>query len=200
VSNNPWYEQLSSLDLDFHAYHPSYSRRIGDFEEALNNLLTVIEEVTDTYQNKRLLIHVGLPHEPYIGPTAQEYPILKRSDPPAEVISEIDHKYPDKIFERAYRENLRIGLEVAEKLYEQLSGKTVISSDHGELLGERYLTMPFKQYGHHGILVPELLNVPWFVCEYDNRKEVHPEDSVKSVDETPKEELEEHLEHLGYQV
>jgi hypothetical protein len=200
VSNNPWYEQLSNLDLDFHAYHPSYSRRIGDFEEALNDLLTVIEGATNTYQNKRLLIHVGLPHEPYIGPTAQEYPILKRSDSPAEAISEVDHKYPGEILEKAYRENLRIGLEVAEKLYEQLSGKTVISSDHGELLGERYLTMPFKQYGHHGILVPELLNVPWFVCEYDNRKEVHPEDSVKSVDETPKEELEEHLEHLGYQV
>jgi len=200
VSTNPWYEQLSGLELDFHAYHPIYKRYFDDFEETLDHFRNVVGEVADTYHNKRLLIHIGLPHEPYIGATAQEYPILKRSSSPAEAAGKIDHKYPDVILEEAYRENLRIGLEVAERLYNQFSGKTVISSDHGELLGERYLTMPFKQYGHHGILVPELLNVPWFVCEYDNRKKIYPEEPVKEATVTPQEELEEHLEYLGYQV
>ena len=200
VSNNPWYEQLSGLNLNFHAYYPTYAGNSGDYEETLDNLQDLVEEAANAYKDKRLLIHIGLPHEPYIGETAQEHPMLKRANSPAEAAKKIDHESPDNIIEEAYRENLGFGIEIAEGLCDHLSGKTVISSDHGELLGERYPTMPFKQYGHHGILVPELLYVPWFVCEYDTRREIYSEEPVKRVKETPQEDLNEQLEYMGYQI
>lgn len=200
VSNNPWYEQLSDLELDFHSYRPLYSKYFDGYEESLDHLRNLVKEVVESYQHKRLIIHINLPHEPYIGATAQEYPILNRARCPTEAARKTKHPRPDVIIEKAYRENLRIGLELAEEFRGYLSGKTVISGDHGELLGERYLTMPFKQYGHHGIFVPELLNVPWFVCEYDTRRDIYPEEPVNEINETLQEELEEHLEYLGYHV
>lgn len=35
-----------------------------------------------------------------------------------------------------YRENVAYGLEYAQNLLEALDGKTVVTADHGELLGE----------------------------------------------------------------
>ncbi len=56
----------------------------------------------------------------------------------------------------AYEDNLRLVLEAALKLAERRDGRTIITSDHGELFGE------YGLYAHpHGVYVPELVTVPW---------------------------------------
>jgi hypothetical protein len=68
---------------------------------------------------------------------------------------------------KAYIENLHRVLECVKKLVENLHGKIIITSDHGELLGEDGL------YGH-GLPLPrhtKLIEVPWFVIEGGVKKE-----------------------------
>lgn len=56
-----------------------------------------------------------------------------------------------------YSENVRAGLKHSAILYEELSGKVVLTADHGELLCERgYFAHP------RGKNIPELREVPWF--------------------------------------
>lgn len=55
-----------------------------------------------------------------------------------------------------YKKNLEIVLEYVAKLLPSLSGKVVITSDHGELLGEN------DDFGHYpSKYLPKLVEVPW---------------------------------------
>lgn len=65
----------------------------------------------------------------------------------------------DKVLRKAYVENLRWVLEQVAKLYSELGGRIVITTDHGELLGEHGL------YFHMDIPFPELRIVPWFTIK-----------------------------------
>ena len=59
-----------------------------------------------------------------------------------------------------HEENLRKVLEEAAKLVDDLDGKVVITSDHGEAFGEEGV------WEHHVEKeVPELLEVPWLIVE-----------------------------------
>lgn len=65
-----------------------------------------------------------------------------------------------KALRKAYRENLTAALEQVAVLVENLSGRIVVTSDHGELLGERLC------YAHPcGSRNPILITVPWLVIE-----------------------------------
>lgn len=60
----------------------------------------------------------------------------------------------------AYARNLALALEQSSKLVNRLTGKIVITSDHGECLGEN------GRYGHLCKSKSSLLRtVPWFSCE-----------------------------------
>ena len=68
---------------------------------------------------------------------------------------------------KAYKENLNIVLDNVKKLVDILEGKIVITSDHGELLGEEGL------YGH-GPPLPrhkKLIEIPWLTIEGKEKKE-----------------------------
>ncbi|KXB01998.1 hypothetical protein AKJ44_01685 [candidate division MSBL1 archaeon SCGC-AAA261F17] len=79
---------------------------------------------------------------------------LRRSKP-CELIA---REYGDRTLYEAYENNLRAALAEVKKLAERLPGKTVVTSDHGELLGEDGL------YGH-GWRHPLLREVPWLEVE-----------------------------------
>jgi hypothetical protein len=97
----------------------------------------------------------------------------------------------------AYKENLELGLNEAEKLKDNLKGKTVISSDHGNLLGEEVFPL-VDDYGHTpGVLVEKNVKVPWVEFQNGERKKVKENTPEKpSVDKN--EEIKGKLEDLGY--
>jgi hypothetical protein len=86
----------------------------------------------------------------------------------------------------------------------ELPGKSVVTSDHGQLIGERGFPVPFKEYGHpNGIYSEELVKVPWHVYQNGKRKGIIAESPEKATYETKdSDELdaktEEHLKNLGY--
>lgn len=60
---------------------------------------------------------------------------------------------------KAYRENLREALRSVQILVENTEESVVVTSDHGELLGE------YGRFGHAVSSKPELVEVPWFRVE-----------------------------------
>jgi hypothetical protein len=78
--------------------------------------------------------------------------------PPATPMDAIRRKIGVKGLRNAYKLNLELVLKYVKEIIHFLSGKIIISSDHGELLGED------NQYSHtYGSLEPLLLEIPWLI-------------------------------------
>ncbi|PSQ02543.1 hypothetical protein BRC95_10500 [Halobacteriales archaeon QS_5_68_33] len=95
---------------------------------------------------------------------------------------------------QGYRENLRYVLDYVEVLLSSISADSVvISSDHGEAIGE------WGIYGHYGIPLRVLREVPWIETTATDTGEYEPtfEQERTEVQEA-KRDVEEQLEKLGY--
>jgi hypothetical protein len=123
------------------------------------------------FPEKRKIIHFIQPHSPYIGFDFNYNREESRLEMGVDNSPEDEEKSLDKAEKgkikrseimEAYRQNLSIVYEYVEKLNKQLDGKTVVTADHGELLGEKGL------YGHPGGKDAKVLReVPWDVISED---------------------------------
>lgn len=164
------------------------------------------ETVTETalrahadYPNKRVIVHYMQPHIPFIGEygrTVQEqidyrsvWKPLRKGTCPVTV---------DEVWE-AYDENLDLVFDYVEELLANLSGKVVITADHGNMVGERHGPFPTRKlYGHPwGVYAPELVRVPWFKIESGPRRTVRA-DPPETAREQPEKLVADRLRSLGY--
>lgn len=109
----------------------------------------------------------------------------------------------------AYEANLERVLPYVAELLEKLAGKTVVTADHGNVLGDRARSLPIREWGHPSKLwIPELTKIPWLVTVSHPRPEHTSEpptadvslaqhDVEPDVDDSET-HLREHLKHLGY--
>jgi len=176
-------------------------------------------EVHNEHPDKRLIVHYMQPHKPYLSKHAEQL----REDLAKEDNILFDRFHPvDKIKEEKeagktiisdlmnatskgylsaeklreiYVENLEIVLDYAKDFILEIDGKTVITSDHGELLGERRGGKRFDHPG--GVYAKELRKVPWFIIEDGSRREIIKENPVTHND-ISEEVLSHQLELLGY--
>jgi hypothetical protein len=137
------------------------------------------------------------PHYPFIGETG-----LKMRD---EGTIEYDFDHGDDFyrqiaesnvetdkFKQAYHENLEIVLKELPNLCEDLIGKTVITSDHGNEFGK------LGVYGHPGgAYTKGLVRVPWLEIPYDQRKKITPGQAAKGP-QSNYDIVEDRLIMLGY--
>lgn len=197
VGANGWYTTLQD-EIDSAIYDFIHVER-----DAVDELTSRPETVTDTaieaadrYPNKRLVVHYMQPHQPYLGPTG------RRLEHDGALYRTVRKNHLDRAdVVRAYRENLVLVLDEVERLVDELDGKTVVTADHGELLGERQRPLPVRYYGHpDGVYVSELLTVPWHVYESETRKEVVAEVPVESNRDADDDGVEDHLRALGYRL
>jgi hypothetical protein len=110
---------------------------------------------------------------------------------------------PDEAIWKSYQENLQMALNYVEILTNEVSGKTIITSDHGQAIGDRAYPIPYREYGHPGeMYIPSLTKVPWFICEWDDRREITKENSQTGYPDQNRERKEDtmhnQLEALGY--
>jgi len=199
VSANAYYAYLrDEIDAEVHDYiglHDEEYRVVKDQTTPPEVITDHAVKAADRYPHKRLVVHYLQPHQPYLGSYGMErfdhgrglIDTVKNSDPTREELL------------RAYRENLELVLEEVERLLEHLEGKTVISADHGEMFGEQMTPIPAREYGHNaGIYKPELLEVPWFIVEHEDRREVVAEPPAETESSFSQEDVEEQLRALGY--
>lgn len=159
------------------------------------------------YPHKRIVVHYMQPHDPPLGLTASK---LRKKQQIAGPMSDEDndaermmelvangdiHK---NIARRAYRESLEIVLNEVEKLLNDIDGKVVISSDHGEMFGEAPYRLMGRLYEHYNNpKTIELCKIPWFtVSNHSERREITEGDTKRAELET--DELDNQLEALGY--
>jgi len=193
VSSNPWYGRIhEDINSDIHEY--TLCQR-----DAFDGIATYPSTVTDAaieheeeYPNKRLIVHYFQPHGPYFNEDGTE-----RFRFPGENKSNCN---PEE-FEDAYVTNLKLVLSDTKQLLQSLSGKTVVTADHGELLGERLPPFPVRQYQHPpGVYIDSLVKVPWLIVDDGDRKEIVAERNADqwSQNQPEEEELDDQLAALGY--
>jgi hypothetical protein len=192
------------VDHNLHAVVDAWedSIDVGEWGVSPTRMERRVREAAEEYPEKRLVVHFIQPHIPFVG----EYGRERFEDAPKTIWS--SKRYgelhaSDEELWRAYRENLDEVLAAAERLCEALGGKTVVTSDHGQLIGDCATPLPVTDYGHpNGIYCDELVEVPWFVVDSDDRRTITRGDDTVSYDEKDRDELDEkareHLENLGY--
>jgi hypothetical protein len=94
--------------------------------------------------------------------------------------------------EKLYKENLELVLCEVEGLVDTLDGKTVITADHGEHLGEG------GEFAHpKGKYNRTLREVPWLELPFDDRRNVFEGEPVNET-AVSQEGIDQQLEALGY--
>ena len=164
-------------------------------------------EAAREYPEKRRVVHFMQPHHPFLdAPELEAYSnwgiddvfdggVAEGIDDPF-VALEAGAVDRDRLWD-AYRRNLVCVADDALDLAASLPGRTVITSDHGNLVGERLEPLPVRGYGHPpGVRHPALTEVPWAVVA-DDRIDVS-EGAVRSRAETDGQTRQERLEALGY--
>lgn len=216
VSANSYYKKLAKEhNIDLHDVfillneEAELSEKWPDMYEAYGNRIDPPElvsrkaiEVAEEYPNKRLIVHYMQPHRPFIGPNGIEK-FSHVPEPMTDSIKSGEYDVTRQDVREAYKENLELVLDDVDKLMRELEGKTVVSGDHGELLGEGQSPLPLTTYGHvHGVYTPELTEVPWLEYDEGTRKNIVSEEPSEATEVTEKEmdKIDERLEKLGYKV
>lgn len=167
-------------------------------------------EAQETYPNKRLIVHYMQPHTPHLGEIAQDLETQYVQNQYAQPSDGNDSKTQAeerKIFElykngqittaelrESYLQTLSIVEPHVKDLVEELKGKTVISADHGENLGEIQFGMRLTGHGPNS---KEVRFVPWMELPYEERKTVTRESPI-GFRYLEDEYVEDKLADLGY--
>jgi hypothetical protein len=207
ITANSWYQRLRSeinaelhdyIDLHYHDEDGNFHSE--EFKVVLPDVVTEqAERVVDKYPQKRIIIHYIQPHHPFIGPTGREH-FTHDSSALEEVLANAENSSPELVWQ-AYIENLDIVLDAVEDLLPSLRGKTVVTSDHGEMLGDRHEFLPIRDFGHQNGLHNEVLTkVPWQVIDGEERREIVAEPPQGPVDDVDMDQLDERMKDLGYKM
>lgn len=171
-------------------------------EDVVNTAL----QANEKYPNKRLILHFMQPHRPYLGATAEklrERVNLKgyRNEGDGLQIwgAAKEKKVTVEEVRRAYSESLDIVLDVVSDFLNEINGKSVITADHGEMLGERVFPFTSRVWGHsEGFSTPTLREVPWLEIEVKNRREITESEPLETEETLDENEIKDRLEALGY--
>jgi hypothetical protein len=182
------------------------------WDEETNTVLpeTMVEytlRAAEEHPRKRLLVHFIQPHYPFIDAdmTLDKRTIHDPDQSKADIWTILMQN--QALIDReelwcAYRDNLKRALPHVEELMTNLVGKTVVTSDHGNMFGERARPVMIREWGHPvGIYTPKLVTVPWLEHVNGPRREIVAEEpDRKTGDARVAEEavVADRLQNLGY--
>lgn len=149
------------------------------------------------YPNKRIISHFMQPHEPFLSDFGQK---VSENLNWAGNQYHLSQKQSLHDLRQAYCENVDIILDEVTELIDNISGRVVVSADHGEMLGERLYPVPIRGFEHpESIYTNELIKVPWLIIEDETngRRETESEPPVSSGN-IASEAAKNRLEKLGY--
>lgn len=195
-------------NLEDGVFHKVVNLLTTDWDDSLKTVppWTVVDaalEASHDHVDKRLIVHFMQPHFPFLGQTGDRIPSgfspsvgeTQYRHPWFEQMRNQEHDH--KTLVTAYEENHEIAIKNAKRLVDGLDGKTVLTADHGNLIGERGFPIPIRLYGHpKNFKHPSLLRVPWVVIDGERRKVVSdpPKERERLDDRTVKNRL----SALGY--
>lgn len=175
ISANPHIHESEFLDLTgkqaSEVFHSVYHTYETDWDEESSTILPKSVErdainADKLFSDKNKIIHFMQPHYPFLESDFDSSGIRTvKGNLDEENIWELCEKdlvEVDEVID-AYKTNLEIVWDSVERLSNELSGKTVVTADHGNLLGEGGI------YGHPpGRREVGLRKVPWYFIEEQN--------------------------------
>jgi len=211
INANPQLTRIANeLNVSFHAVESIWKTEWDDELQTVTpeSVREKAMEFAEKYPHKRLLIHFIQPHAPFIGPTGKENDfggVIAPDDSPyteqflRPFINSILLRQDMELWEQAYRENLRLALKQIDALFDELDGKFVVTSDHGELLKERVSPIPIKYIGHRiGCHHDNLLKVPWIEYLSGPRRKAVNETAETYQADSEDSDVTSRLKQLGY--
>lgn len=198
------YRQRNKVDVEFHDVINVWKEQ-GWNEQHRTVMPETMGQATleaaERFPNKRLLVHFIQPHYPFVGPTGEKHFNNSQLNFQWADVASGELELPEGVLRQAYRENLEAVLPTVEELLRVLDGRTVVTSDHGQMFGNRMFPIPVRTYGHpFGLYSEELVKVPWHVFDEGQRRKITTEEQPESSEsERDSEELaRERLRDLGY--
>lgn len=166
-------------------------------------------EAAEQFLNKLLVVHYMQPHYPFVpadtdfdkehlqqingegdGPTGENVWNQKFN-------GELDISREE--LWSIYTDNLKYVLEHVEELLANISGKTAVTGDHGNYVGERASPIPIREYGHpRGLYDEPVVRVPWQVSETGDRRRVISSSADNLTRIVEADVVAERLQDLGY--
>jgi hypothetical protein len=194
ISSNPFIWEFK--DCFFRTIYVALEDEIKTYGTILpESVLKEALKANKAYPDKRLIVHFLQPHEPYIGETKIRQN-QKNNMSPFHLFAKGD--IDENTLRKAYKDNLKAVLPAVEKLVNQLAGKTVISSDHGEAFGAWAKPFPVRIYGHSGPRIKELIEIPWFTIDKPPRKSINTSGEPQALEINDENKIKKHLQALGY--
>ena len=210
VSANPYTSRLAGNA--FHeiveVWRDGFDAEVGTVRP--ETVAAAARDADERHPDKRVIVHFMQPHYPVLGHPDLQFAGIDAGRMLGMDGSESGMDQPHDPWEalslglvsrqrvwRAYRDNLETVLDPALAVARDLTGRSVLTSDHGNLLGERAWPVPVRLYGHPaGVRVSALIEVPWAVLEGE-RRTVRDEGTtpVGTADEAA---MNERLRALGY--
>ncbi len=148
----------------------------------------------ERFPRKRLVVHYIQPHYPFADAPEFDYGTMAFWD--AVAAGDVDATATQ--LREWYGADLDRALPEVRRLLDGLDGRAVVTSDHGNVFGERVGPIPVREWGHPwGVYADPLVTVPWLVREGSERRDVVAEDPAEET--VYDEELaRERLRALGY--
>lgn len=207
VTANPQLHYYANdIDARFHAVVNVWKE--AGWDESLG---TVRPETTteyarraaEEYPNKRLVVHYLQPHYPFLtDDTTFDKGQVDDPDDHRSFWQQIRMGDLDVSTDRLwtlYVDNFERTLPHVQDLTSALNGKTVVTSDHGNMFGERSFPVPIREYGHPlALFTDELVEVPWLVQDPDERKRIRADEPTRSADDVEDDAVAKRLRDLGY--
>jgi hypothetical protein len=151
-------------------------------------------EAHENYPDKRVVSHWIQPHYPFVGGDGGGYDFLGEAIWYDLMRGTVD---PETVY-ADYAATLEMAIPYVQEVLDAIEGRTVVTSDHGNLFGEHPWFYPAPIYGHpRGIKHPDLVDVPWSVIDQGPRREVT-EGESRVADAGSDDEVKARLESLGY--
>lgn len=151
ITANPYFyhekfKSLTGRDVEdtFHDVFHTYIDGWNDDENTVlpEAVLADVKEAQRRYPEKRKIVHFMQPHHPFIGFELAEHGFGDITEDDVFVNEwdlamrgELDHE----TVQDAYRSNLERVMPYAEKVADAVDGTTMLTADHGNLLGENGL-------------------------------------------------------------
>lgn len=206
VSANPQIAQhQDTLNVSFHDVVSIWETAWD--EEAQNvlpaDMTAAARAALEEYPNKRLILHYNQPHGPFLGPTARDLAIGPNRKEDESLLEFAVDQFRHNLVShdqwwQGYIETFEIVHRSIQDLLPDIDGKTVITSDHGNLMGELTSPIPIPYYGHPiGAREEAALKVPWHIHETGERREIIEEPPTTPTVEQS-DAVEDRLRDLGY--
>lgn len=212
VTSTPKYAKEESIsgqsidDVFFQIQHVWRDEWDEDLELVHPEVMTEkVLEAERKYPDKRILAHYIPPHVPFIGELGHNIP-HRRLTPHGDDVGGKPNvwsalkrgEYTEDEVWNAYKENLEVTLPSVKRAPDELTGKAVVTSDHGNALG-KWSDFGYVGHGanHH---LNSLIKVPWLVYQNTERKDVVEGDmtGVNEGDVIDQADVSDRLRDLGY--